>query len=70
VPIGDYQVTVHLFKNGEHVSSENTPLTVQKVGLEAQIYDFAHNHAAWYGAIAIIIALMAGWLAGVIFRRA
>lgn len=70
VPIGDYQVTVHLFKNGQHVSSENTPLTVHKVGLEAQIYDFAHNHAAWYGAIAILIALVAGWLAGVIFRRA
>lgn len=70
VPIGTYQVTVHLFKNGQHVSSETTPLTVRKVGLEAQIYDFAHDHAAWYGAIAIAIALMAGWLAGVIFRRA
>jgi uncharacterized protein (TIGR02186 family) len=70
VPIGTYQVTVHLFKNGQLVSSERTPLTVQKVGLEAQIYDFAHDHAAWYGAIAIVIALMAGWFAGVIFRRA
>ncbi|MFT5486119.1 MAG: hypothetical protein ACI9JL_003015 [Paracoccaceae bacterium] len=70
VPIGTYQVTVHLFKNGQHVSSEKTPLTVRKVGLEAQIYDFAHDHAAWYGAIAIVIALMAGWFAGVIFRRA
>lgn len=70
VPIGTYQVTVHLFKNGQLVSSEKTPLTVQKVGLEAKIYDFAHDHAAWYGAIAIVIALMAGWFAGVIFRRA
>tara|TARA_R110000868_G_scaffold11751_17_gene57394 strand:+ start:24491 stop:25264 length:774 start_codon:yes stop_codon:yes gene_type:complete len=70
VPIGDYLVTVHLFKDGRHVSSEETPLTVHKVGLEAKIFDFAHNHAAWYGAIAIAIALVAGWLAGVIFRRA
>jgi uncharacterized protein (TIGR02186 family) len=70
VPIGTYQVTVHLFKNGQLVSSEKTPLTVQKVGLEAKIYDFAHEHAAWYGMIAIAIALVAGWLAGVIFRRA
>jgi len=70
VPIGTYQVIVHLFKNGQHVSSEKTPLTVRKVGLESQIYDFAHDHAAWYGVIAIVIALMAGWLAGVIFRRA
>lgn len=70
VPIGTYEVTVHLFKHGRLVSSEKTPLTVQKVGLEAQIYDFAHDQAAWYGLIAIAIALVAGWLAGVIFRRA
>jgi uncharacterized protein (TIGR02186 family) len=70
VPIGTYEVTVHLFKHGRLVSSEKTPLTVQKVGLEAKIYDFAHDHAAWYGLIAIAIALVAGWLAGVIFRRA
>jgi uncharacterized protein (TIGR02186 family) len=70
VPIGTYEVTVHLFKHGRLVSSEETPLTVQKVGLEAKIYDFAHDHAAWYGLIAIAIALVAGWLAGVIFRRA
>ena len=70
MPIGTYEVTVHLFKHGRLVSSEKTPLTVQKVGLEAKIYDFAHDHAAWYGLIAIAIALVAGWLAGVIFRRA
>jgi uncharacterized protein (TIGR02186 family) len=70
VPIGTYEVTVHLFKHGRLVSSEKTPLTVQKVGLGAKIYDFAHDHAAWYGLIAIAIALVAGWLAGVIFRRA
>tara|TARA_A100001037_G_scaffold299300_1_gene324557 strand:- start:868 stop:1602 length:735 start_codon:yes stop_codon:yes gene_type:complete len=70
VPIGEYQVTVYLFKNGKPVSSQKTPLPVRKVGMEAQIYNFAHQHAAWYGAIAILIALVAGWLAGVIFRRA
>ena len=70
VPTGTYQVTVHLFKDGRLVSSEKTPLTVRKVGLEAKIYNFAHEHAAWYGMIAIVIALVAGWLAGVIFRRA
>ena len=70
MPTGDYQVTVHLFKDDRLVSSEKTPLTVGKVGLEAKIYNFAHEHAAWYGMIAIVIALVAGWLAGVIFRRA
>ena len=70
VPTGDYEVTVHLFKNGKPVSRETTSLPVRKVGLEAGLYNFAHEHAAWYGAIAIVLALFAGWLAGVIFRRA
>lgn len=70
VPTGDYDVTVYLFKNGKPVSQQTTSLPVRKVGLEAQLYKFAHEHAPWYGAIAIVIALVAGWLAGVIFRRA
>ncbi|MGB0631678.1 MAG: TIGR02186 family protein [Alphaproteobacteria bacterium] len=70
VPTGDYDVTVYLFKNGKPVSQQTTSLPVRKVGLEAQLYSFAHDHAPWYGAIAIVIALVAGWLAGVIFRRA
>ncbi len=69
VPTGEYQVTVYLFKNGRLVSRDRTPLAVHRTGMEAQIFDFAHDEAPWYGAIAIAIALVAGWLAGVIFRR-
>lgn len=69
VPTGEYMATVYLFNEGKLVSRESTPLTVRKDGIEAKIYSFAHDHAAWYGAIAILLALMAGWLAGVIFRR-
>jgi uncharacterized protein (TIGR02186 family) len=69
VPTGEYQVAVFLFKDGRLISLETTPLRVRKVGLEAQIFSFANEHAPWYGAIAIAIALLAGWLAGVVFRR-
>ena len=69
VPTGDYEVNVHLFKDGKPVSQLTTSLPVRKVGLEARLYNFAHDQAPWYGAIAIVIALVAGWLAGVIFRR-
>ncbi|MEE2996996.1 MAG: TIGR02186 family protein [Pseudomonadota bacterium] len=69
VPTGDYEVTVHLFDAGKPISQVATSLPVRKVGLGAQLYSFAHAHAPWYGALAIVIALAAGWLAGVIFRR-
>ena len=70
VPTGSYQVNVYLLRDGQMVSAQTTPLVISKVGLEADIFHFAHEQAAWYGVIAIALALLAGWLAHVAFRRA
>lgn len=69
VPTGAYSAEVYLFRQGEPVGKSLTPITVRKVGLEAAIFEFAHRHSAIYGILAVIIALLAGWLAGVIFRK-
>ena len=69
VPTGAYQVQVYLLRDGEVVGAQTTPLVVSKIGLEAEIFDFAHNQSALYGVIAILVALMAGWLAHVAFRK-
>jgi uncharacterized protein (TIGR02186 family) len=68
VPVGTYQVQVFLFRGGAIVGAQTTPLVISKIGASAEIYDFAHRQAAAYGAIAILLALGAGWLAGAIFR--
>jgi hypothetical protein len=52
------------------VSAQTTPLIVSKVGLQAEVFDLAQNEGALYGVIAILIALMAGWLGNVAFKRA
>lgn len=70
VPTGRYTVEVYLFRAGRLIGTATKPLTVRKAGIEAQIFDFAYQHAAWYGIIAIVIALMAGWSAGMVFRKA
>jgi uncharacterized protein (TIGR02186 family) len=70
VPTGLYAVEMYLFRDGRLITRRTTPLVVRKVGLESQIYDFAHDEAAFYGLIAIVVALVAGWLAGAVFRRA
>jgi uncharacterized protein (TIGR02186 family) len=70
VPTGLYGVELYLFRDGRLISRKTTPLGVRKVGVEAEIYEYAHEHAAIYGAIAIAVALMAGWVAGAAFRRA
>lgn len=69
VPVGSYLVEVLLLRNGEVASAQTTPLIISKVGLGAEIYDFAHNQAALHGVVAIVLALMAGWAAHLVFRR-
>ncbi|HMB76749.1 MAG TPA: TIGR02186 family protein [Kiloniellaceae bacterium] len=69
VPTGAYQVQVYLLHDGRMISAQTTPLIVSKIGLQAEVYDFAQNQGALYGVIAILIALVAGWLGNVAFRR-
>jgi uncharacterized protein (TIGR02186 family) len=69
VPTGAYEARVYYLTDGRVVSAQTTPLFVSKVGVEAEIFDFAYEQSALYGVIAILVALMAGWLAHVAFRR-
>ncbi|MDO8607672.1 MAG: TIGR02186 family protein [Phaeospirillum sp.] len=70
VPVGTYMVEVYLIAGGLVISAQTTPLVVSKVGLGADLYDFAHQQAAAYGIIAIALAAAAGWLAAVAFKKA
>ncbi|WP_282604687.1 TIGR02186 family protein [Pelagibius sp. Alg239-R121] len=69
VPTGTYLVEVFHLQDGRVVSAQTTPLSVSKIGVEAEIFDFAQNRAALYGVIAILVALVAGWLGHVVFRK-
>jgi hypothetical protein len=70
VPTGTYLIQVFLVRDGDVVSGQTTPLVVSKVGIDAAISDFAIRQSAAYGAIAIAVALAAGWIASLPFRRA
>jgi uncharacterized protein (TIGR02186 family) len=69
VPTGSYLAEVLLVRNGQVASAQTTPLIISKIGVGATIFDFAHQEGAFYGAIAILVALMAGWIAHLAFRR-
>jgi len=70
VNVGNYSVDTYLIKNGRIETKKTTHLQVHKFGIEAQIYNFAHEHALIYGFLAVIIAMVSGWLANaVIFMR-
>ena len=69
VPTGTYTVDVYLIRDGTVIAAQTTPLIVSRIGLGAEVFAFAHDYAAYYGLIAILIALVAGWTAGAVFRR-
>jgi uncharacterized protein (TIGR02186 family) len=69
VPTGSYFVEVLLIRDGDVAQAQTTPLVVSKIGVGADVYDFAHRQSAAYGAVAILGALMAGWFAHLAFRR-
>ena len=69
VPTGRYDVTVYLISQGEIVERSQTRLFVRKIGLEAQLTEFAYQQSTIYGLIAVAIALVAGWFAGFVFRK-
>ena len=69
VTSGVYDVRILQFRNGVAFSENKTNLYIQKGGLSAMIYNFAHDYSLFYGLFAIAFAVAAGWLAAVAFRR-
>lgn len=69
VPTGSYQVQVFLIRDQRVQSAQITPLIVSRIGVQAEIFDFAHQRSALYGVIAILLALFAGWLGNAVFRK-
>ena len=66
---GEYKVSIFLLRNGKILSKETTKISIQKTGLEAKIYNFAHEYSMLYGVFAVLLALCAGYIAAFSFRK-
>jgi uncharacterized protein (TIGR02186 family) len=69
IPPGDYTAEFYLISDGQVVSMQSAPIKVSKSGLEAFLYQYAHQHPALYGISAIVLALSAGWFASRAFEK-
>jgi uncharacterized protein (TIGR02186 family) len=69
IPPGDYTTEIYLIHDGRLIDRQVLPLAVVKTGLDAWLYNFAHDRPGLYGLTAIFIALAAGWFAGRIFEN-
>ncbi|CAN5337925.1 hypothetical protein BH10PSE1_BH10PSE1_09460 [soil metagenome] len=68
-PTGQYYAEVWLFQEGKPASVSNLTLTVEKVGFERDIYEFAHRRPWIYGVLCVLLAAGFGYLASRVFRR-
>ncbi|ANK71309.1 hypothetical protein FA04_00865 [Ensifer adhaerens] len=69
VPNGVHVVRAYLFRDGVFVAAKALPLRVVKTGLEQFITQAAHQQPLLYGLMAVLLAVITGWGASVIFRK-
>jgi uncharacterized protein (TIGR02186 family) len=69
VPIGDYDIEIRLFAKGELVTRTTTGFEIVKVGFEQFVATAAKQNGFLYGMVTVMIALMSGWMASIVFRR-
>ena len=68
-PLGAYDVDVAVFSDGVSLAHTALKFTVNKSGVEQTIALYARENALAYGIAVAGMALLAGWLASMIFRR-
>lgn len=69
IPDGPHMVRAYLFKSGSLIVRRELPLRVVKTGLEEAISDAAHDRPFAYGLLCVLIAVVTGWGASLIFRK-
>ena len=69
VPTGLFHAEVFLIEDGVMLSHRTTALEVSKSGFGAAMFGFSRQRPVLYGLVAVMVALVAGWTAGVVFRK-
>ena len=69
VPVGNYEVDVRLFVDGNLVARSPSAFEVYKAGFEQFVTASVRTHPFLYGLTTATMALAIGWLASILFRR-
>ena len=66
---GTYSVDVKLFADGAMITQTKTALEVIKTGFEQYVAEGATDYGLLYGVLTVLMALLIGWIASVMFRK-
>ena len=69
VPQGTYAVEIYLIRDDNLLSFQSIPIYVNQIGISAEISNFCYQQPLLYALFAIIIALLFGWLANILFIK-
>jgi uncharacterized protein (TIGR02186 family) len=69
VPVGPLTARVYLFREGDLLSTFQSPVKLEREGVELWLYRFAMRQPELYGLLAVLVAVVAGLLASAAFRR-
>lgn len=69
IPAGDYEIIIYCFRDGNLFTSASANFLIEEVGLTRLTKKLAFGSPAIYGVSAIIIALAAGIIMGLIFSK-
>jgi uncharacterized protein (TIGR02186 family) len=65
---GEYVIESYAVKAGKVIGSSTDVIDIRKIGLTAWLYRKSQHNGVFYGIMAVVIALGAGLLVGIIFK--
>ena len=68
VPPGKYQVRLSAVQDGRLLQQKEALLEVRMVGFPAMLWDMAQQQGALYGILAVVIAIVTGFVMGILFK--
>jgi uncharacterized protein (TIGR02186 family) len=69
VPVGTHKARAFLFKSGIFIKETSAQLAIVKSGFEQSIFSASRDYGLLYGILAVLLAMVTGWLGRIIFRR-
>jgi uncharacterized membrane-anchored protein len=68
IPPGNYRIILSVLNSGKLVEQKFFELPVKMSGLPGFLASLANEHAALYGLIAVVIAIVTGFAMGFLFK--
>lgn len=69
VPVGTYTAETFLVEDGQVLAVATRKIEIGKIGFERFVALAARRYSALYGLAAVLMSLLMGWSAAVLFRR-